>query len=172
MLSRFWRWYHRIGQPLEFYTALSVKACQKRLTDNTVSWQTRNPLGINPYRLQMLEDNTFLLKHRRRLSERPFIGKLESTASGTTRVRGYIVNDSAFLGFAGVIATISPIAGGLVHGVNGLLGGLFISALFIAAPIFVRYVEGKVQRKAQVYDWLQATLEAQSMVLVHRALPD
>jgi len=110
-----------------------------------------------------------MVRHRRRLSERPFMAVLQATPAGGTKLTGYFINDSSFLGFAGFIIFISPVAGGLVYGGNGLLGGLLISAAFIAAPIFVRIVEEQTQKPAPLRHWLQDILKAESKILDHSA---
>jgi hypothetical protein len=164
-LSGFWAWYHRIGEPLEFYSSLSIQDCMERLNQGTVSWDTRNPFGVKKYKSLILYDGQFKLKSRRNPADRPFVGKLESTHDGKTRVTGRVVNETSYPAFVGFLLVAAPLVGWYFYGRGGLMIGFLIALLLAAVGIYARVVEEHNHAAKQIQAWLVDTLEASPHII-------
>lgn len=170
-ISQFFEWYGRIGAPVEFHTALSVKACMQRLQDATADWDSVNPFGVKPYKAMILHDGRFKLKRRRGVSERPFEGRLTALPEGGTRVHGTLKNDMSHLGFVSFVLVIAPLVGVWLGNRPGLMVGLVIGISLIAVTIFARIAEDNTRAPKALRQWLYETLDRRPDVVEGKVAP-
>ena len=165
-LERFWRWYTHMGPRMEFYTTLTPTECAARLTAETVSWDNWNPFGLKQYKSLILYDGSFKVKSRRVASEKPFVGKFEKLADGSTRVTGQITNDNtSFLGFVGFILIAGPLLGAIFYNRIGFVVGLLIGLMFVGATLYTRMVEEQSKSGRSTQRWLMKTLQGSPRII-------
>lgn len=168
MIRQFWAWYKRIGQPIEFYTALPVTECRQRLRAATSEWDIPYQITFKGYSAKINPDNTFLLQQRFGFSiraRRPFVGKMETTPGGGTHITGYIENSTSFLGFLVGLTIVAPLGMFYFHGTTGMIAALVVCAALIFAAFFAHYAEKDSKAAENIRKWLYKLLEGDSTVI-------
>ncbi|MCL4879538.1 MAG: hypothetical protein KJ064_22975 [Anaerolineae bacterium] len=168
MIRRFWAWYKRIGPPIEFYTALSPEECRKRLRSAASDWDIPYQITAKLYKAKLHADGTFLLQQRLGFSvraRRPFVGKLEATSGGGTKVSGHIENSTSFLGFATFLLVAAPLVMGYFHGTTGSAAAVLVVGLLIFAALFAHHLERDSTDSHGIRQWLYQVLDGDTMII-------
>lgn len=168
MWRKFWIWYQRIGQPIEFYTALSPAECRARLRDSTANWDIPYQISFKAYTSKINADGSFLLQQRIGFSiraRRPFVGKMDATPGGGTRITGYIENSTSFLGFVLGLSLLAPLGMYYFHGTTGLIAALLVCIGLFLAALFAHAIEKDSQAAEGIRQWLYKLFEGDSAVI-------
>ncbi len=167
-MRNFWAWYKRIGPPIEFYTTLSPAECRKRLRAATSDWELHYQITAKKYKAKFNPDDTFLLQQRFGFSvraRRPFIGRLEATPAGGTKVSGYVENSASFVGFLVFLLVAVMPAATYFHGTVGLTAALLLFLSFTGAALFAHSVEKYSSASQEIRRWLYHLLDGDSTII-------